>query len=151
MLANCMDCGKLISAKGSVAICTECAQDRERNYQAVKDYLIKRPNARIDEVVEKTGIGFQSVREFWEDGRLKGEARGEVAGQKICKTCGTPISMGAYCSQCYVAQGPSDSDKTSGVDTETTAQQQKREALGFKKIESKEKSRMHTKGFGRNR
>lgn len=150
MLANCMDCGKLIDARGLKIFCTECTQKREKNYQAVKDYLIQKPNAQIDEVVEKTGVDFWSVREFLDDGRLKGEFSNEFAGQKICEGCGTPVSVGAYCSKCHVALSASADNK--GVDTKTSAKQnQQSDFVGFKKIEKKEKGRMHTRRFGRNR
>lgn len=99
MLANCSNCGKLISSSLPGALCPECAQEKEREYQAVKDYLYKKPNAKVDEVVRETGISLKLVREFWEGGRLMRDSQvGD--GQKVCGRCGTPIFAGSLCVRC---------------------------------------------------
>lgn len=141
MLANCSSCGKLINSAVPNALCPECAHGREQEYQVIKDYLVTRPNAKVDEVVRETGISFHQVREFWEGGRLKGD-QGSTDGQRACNSCGAPISAGSYCGRCGPAVSKADGDRSSSYDEPLIDNSEK----GFKKIENQElKGRMHTK------
>lgn len=145
MLANCSNCGKLINSAAPNALCSECAAEREQEYQAIKDYLFLRPNARADEVVRETGISFQLVREFWEGGRLKGEARTAAGSQRTCQGCGAPISAGSHCSRCRATISRTSSDAPSRNDWGNQRLTDETEK-GFKRIENQEfKGRMHTK------
>lgn len=141
MLANCSNCGKLINSVVPNALCPECAQEREQDYQAIKDYLVHRPNARVDEVVRETGISFHLVREFWEGGRLKGD-QGSTGGQRACNSCGAPISAGSYCGSCSAALTRTSGKRPADYGQSLTDNNDK----GFKRVENQElKGRMHTK------
>lgn len=152
MLANCKICGKLINMNTSKGLmCSDCRKAEDIAYHKVKDYLIDNPNAHADELVVATGVHYDKVRKFWDGGRLKAEAASDhLAGQKLCRGCGTPISIGELCSKCFVARQQSAENNSivpgQGINQPTS---EKRD-LSFKKIEKKElKGRMHTRKFGR--
>jgi hypothetical protein len=66
-------------------------------FEKVKEFIRMHPNATIQEVVVETGVEFDKVREFIDEGRLKIVPIDVVFR---CQICGAKLSSGRICSQC---------------------------------------------------
>lgn len=103
-LRNCPRCGKLFGYFND-PVCPECLKADEEELRKIKDYLANHPNAPVPEVVEKTGVSLEKVRNFLRAGRLwlksaENEAVGAAGAQLTCRSCGTPIASGRFCKNC---------------------------------------------------
>lgn len=93
---SCKICGKLFQSYGA-GYCPECADEMDKAFVKIKEFLYEHENATIVDVVEGTGIAEKYVLQFLKEGRLSIEG---TEGALRCEDCGRPISSGRYCSNC---------------------------------------------------
>jgi flagellar operon protein (TIGR03826 family) len=93
---QCRQCGKLFQSLGS-AICPECAEETDRCFKVVKNYLYDRPDANVFEISNETGVPEKMVLGFLKEGRLSVNASEDLL---LCEKCGIPVSAGRFCSKC---------------------------------------------------
>jgi predicted amidophosphoribosyltransferase len=96
MLRNCVECNQVFVHPVN-KLCPDCTKKRNELFEKVKEYIRTHPNARIHEVVVDTGVEFDLVREFIDEGRLKIVP---VDVEFRCQICGTRLSAGRICNQC---------------------------------------------------
>lgn len=102
-LRNCIRCGKVFGSIGG-RVCPACLDSEEADYQRIKEYLTRKPKAKIFEVVEATEVSEPQVVEFIRGGRLIAEGLGEALTIS-CERCGRPISQGRFCADCTATLG----------------------------------------------
>ncbi|MGC8971094.1 MAG: MerR family transcriptional regulator [bacterium] len=90
-LANCKECGRLF-VKTSSDICPECQKKEEEDFNRVKEYLKTHPNAKLQDIVDATGVSEAKVSKFIKAGRL--------SVKPMCESCGKPIDSGRFCPEC---------------------------------------------------
>jgi predicted amidophosphoribosyltransferase len=93
---SCKICGRLFQSYGS-GCCPECADEMDKAFVKIKEYIYEHENATIVDVVEGTGIAEKYVLQFLKEGRLSIDNAEDVLS---CEDCGRPISSGRYCSNC---------------------------------------------------
>ncbi|HHX01617.1 MAG TPA: MerR family transcriptional regulator [Firmicutes bacterium] len=96
MLRNCADCNQIFAHPVN-KLCPSCTKKQNEMFDKVKEYIRTNPKAKIHEVVVQTGVDFDKVREFIDEGRLK-IVPADVEFR--CRICGTKLTSGRICSQC---------------------------------------------------
>ncbi len=92
----CKQCGRLFQSVGA-SYCPECADEMEKAFITVKEYIYDNENATLLDIVENTGVPEKHVLYFLKEGRLNIDNTDEVLN---CEDCGRPISSGRFCSVC---------------------------------------------------
>lgn len=113
MIRNCSDCNKIFVHSVNT-LCPECTKKRNEQFNKVKGYLQKHPKARLQEIVNETGVSLERVREFAAEGRLK------VVPVELdikCQICGAEITFGRICQKCQ-EKFSQKSDRTTGTESE---------------------------------
>lgn len=93
---SCKICGRLFQSYG-IGCCPGCADEMDKAFVKIKEYLYEHENATIVDIVEGTGISEKYVLQFLKEGRLSIEGAEDALR---CEDCGRPISSGRYCSDC---------------------------------------------------
>jgi flagellar operon protein (TIGR03826 family) len=93
---QCRQCGRLFQSFGS-NICPVCAEELDRYYLIVKDYLYDHPDANLFDIVRETGVPEKIVLGFLREGRLSVDIEGAMLE---CEECGAPIASGRFCPKC---------------------------------------------------
>jgi flagellar operon protein (TIGR03826 family) len=96
---NCKRCGKIFSYRG-IAVCNDCFEQEEKDFEDVKAYLEKHVGASTLEVSSETGVEIRTITRFLREGRLEAEGVQVIDSDLTCDKCGKPISMGRYCDDC---------------------------------------------------
>jgi len=88
-------CGRLFQSFGS-SNCPECAEELDKAFIKIKEYIYDHEKATIVDVVEATGVPEKFVLQCLKEGRLI------IEGAEIlkCENCGCSISSGRYCDYC---------------------------------------------------
>lgn len=95
-IRTCRRCRKLFNYIAS-PYCPRCADEIDREYYVVRDYIYDHPNEGIREIADATDVDERSILEMLRDGRLELDS-GSSALQ--CERCGSSISSGRYCGSC---------------------------------------------------
>lgn len=93
---SCKMCGRLFQSYG-VGNCPACADEMDKAFVKIKEYLYEHENATIVDVVEGTGVAEKFVLQFLKEGRLSIEG---AEDSLKCEDCGRSISSGRFCSDC---------------------------------------------------
>jgi len=96
-ISNCKSCGRIFN-RVRRDICLECIAEEDRAYLSVREYIRNHRDADMAEIVEKTGVGTETIIQLIQDGRLI-----LVDNPNIhygCARCGEPTQSGKYCSSC---------------------------------------------------
>lgn len=98
-LANCPSCGDVF-VKGLRAICPSCYKKEEEAFEIVYQFLRKQKNreAKINEIVEATGVEEALIIKFVKENRLRTSQFPNLSYP--CEQCGDPIVSGKVCSNC---------------------------------------------------
>ncbi|MCA1011251.1 TIGR03826 family flagellar region protein [Halobacillus halophilus] len=98
-LANCPRCSALFLA-GTVAICNQCRNQEEQNYQKVYAFMRKKQNrmAAVKEIEVATGVSEKQIREFVKQKRLHPAQFPNIS--YLCEKCERPIQDGRICERC---------------------------------------------------
>jgi len=94
----CKRCKKLYTI-GNLGLCHECITELDDILIIIKEYLIDNKGASIAQICEQINIGERDVSYLIKVGRLDLEK--DIPSETLtCKKCGTPISIGKYCTAC---------------------------------------------------
>lgn len=93
---QCKQCGRIFVSYGT-SICPNCAQEMDRIFQLIKDYIYDHPAANVIEISEKTGVEASVVLDFLKQDRLSIRTTAELLN---CESCGCAIPSGRYCKKC---------------------------------------------------
>ena len=93
---SCKICGRIFQSMGA-SYCPVCAEEMDKAFTLVKEYLYSHENATVLDIVEATGVTEKFVLYFLKEGRLNVE---ETDASLRCEDCGRPIPSGRYCSTC---------------------------------------------------
>lgn len=96
---NCKRCGKMFTYRG-MAVCNDCFEQEEKDFEDVKKYLEDHPGASTLEVSTQTEVDVRTITRFLREGRLEAEGVQVVDSDLNCDKCGKPISNGRYCDDC---------------------------------------------------
>ncbi|PKG22086.1 TIGR03826 family flagellar region protein [Niallia nealsonii] len=99
-LENCPKCGELYVVNSFRETCTKCWKEEEADFDKVYQFIRKKHNrtAKMDEVVEATGVKETLIYKFIKKGRIT-LAQFPNLGYP-CAKCGTEIRAGKLCSKC---------------------------------------------------
>jgi len=93
---SCKICGRLFQSFGP-SYCPVCADEMDKAFATIKEYLYTHENATILDIVDGTGVAEKFVLQFLKEGRLNIESTENVLE---CEDCGRPIPSGRYCGSC---------------------------------------------------
>ncbi|MGE5607167.1 MAG: MerR family transcriptional regulator [Bacteroidota bacterium] len=97
---NCKRCGKIYNYMGS-AVCNNCLQQEQEDFEKIREYLFKNPNSSTAEVSEATGIELKVISRFLKEGRLEADyIRMSDDNELTCEKCGKPVKSGRFCEIC---------------------------------------------------
>lgn len=96
---NCKRCGKMFTYRG-MAVCNDCFDQEEQDFEDVKEYLEKHPGASTLEVSMQTEVEVRTITRFLREGRLEADGVQIVDSDLTCDKCGKAISAGRYCDDC---------------------------------------------------
>ena len=68
-LAKCARCGRVFTKVRS-AVCVECQDDEDRDFNKIRDVLDASPNSTVEHVAEKAGVPRACVFRLIKDGRI---------------------------------------------------------------------------------
>lgn len=69
-VTNCRGCGKLFPSNGEDT-CPDCIQADEQAFRVVREYLVERPGASLDQVARATGVRADVILRYLRQGRLQ--------------------------------------------------------------------------------
>jgi len=139
-IQNCKKCGKLFVSSG-LAICEECVEKEDEQFQTVKRYLAENPGSSVIMVSEETGVPVETVTEFIRQGRLMGIEPHSTESVLVCVICKKPISSGRICDECQKALSGRSYD---GTDRESDKMKTEEPRLSFGGQNDKFGERMYT-------
>lgn len=93
---QCRQCGILFQSLGS-NICPNCAEELDRQFHTVKNYLYDNPDANVFDITRDTGVPENLILRFLREGLLTVSV---ADGSLECEECGEAITSGRYCSKC---------------------------------------------------
>jgi len=98
-LANCPRCNALF-LEGTSAVCNQCRNKEEQNYQKVYAFMRKKHNrmALVEQIEVDTGVSEKQIREFVKQKRLHPAQFPNIS--YLCEKCETPIQDGRICERC---------------------------------------------------
>ncbi|KMJ59003.1 membrane protein [Bacillus sp. LL01] len=99
-LDNCPNCGQIYVKNAFREVCEACYKEEETQYQKVYKYIRQRENrmARLDQVVEGTGVSESLILKFIRKGRIQ-LAHFPNLGYP-CDRCGRMIREDKLCIGC---------------------------------------------------
>ncbi len=99
-LDNCPNCGEIYVKNAFREVCEACYKEEEAKYQNVYKYIRQRENrmARLDQVVEDTGVSETLILKFIRKGRIQ-LAHFPNLGYP-CDRCGRMIREDKLCIGC---------------------------------------------------
>jgi RNA polymerase subunit RPABC4/transcription elongation factor Spt4 len=93
-LVNCRRCHRLFASAGA-GLCPECIEEREAEFERVRDWLDRHPQGSAAQAAEATGVPLAEVTGFIREGRLR-----LGSGELRCERCGALIASGHLCTRC---------------------------------------------------
>ena len=85
-LKNCEKCGRKFGAMSSETLCTKCsAENIEKDFKKVRDYLYDNPGASVTEVSDETGVAERIILKLLKDERI--ETIDDCNGLLSCERC----------------------------------------------------------------
>ena len=79
-------------------MCPSCYMAEEEEFLKVKDYVYDNPSAKVEDIVEETGIEEKKILKWLQEGKLIPSKGTNITYP--CKNCGKPITSGEYCRNC---------------------------------------------------
>ena len=98
---QCKQCGILFQSLGS-NICPNCAEEMDRQFHTVKNYLYDNPDANVFDIARDTGVPENLILRFLREGLLTINV---ADGTLECEECGEAITSGRYCKKCEKTLG----------------------------------------------
>ncbi len=79
-------------------LCGECRQKEQEEYEAIRNFLSKRPGASLLEVAKEVGVSETKLLKYLKQGSIT-TTRGGIHG---CHGCGKLIEVGKFCDSCMM-------------------------------------------------
>lgn len=97
---NCKSCKRLFNYLSGPRLCPACAEELEKTFQLVKEYLWENPDATLALVSEKFEVSTAQIKQWIREERLV--LSKESPAFLDCENCGEPVKSGRYCNSCKV-------------------------------------------------
>ncbi len=98
---NCRKCGRIFNYVVGPILCPHCAEEQEKVFRIVKEYVIEHPGADIAEVSGECNVEPSQIRQWIREERLQFADDSPI--RIACEGCGEMIRSGRYCDKCKVA------------------------------------------------
>lgn len=95
---NCRKCKRLFNYIGNSKYCQACAEELEKKFHEVKEYIYKNRGVGIREVSEAMDVEPSQIKQWIREERLVLSNASE--GEITCESCGVCITTGRYCEKC---------------------------------------------------
>ena len=98
-LKNCRRCNKIFLYMAGLPICPACAEEDEKIFELVCEFIRKNPGAPLSEVSKELEISYDKLLKYVKEGRLQIRS-GNGGFYRFCEKCGEMITEGKYCDHC---------------------------------------------------
>ena len=132
-IKSCRFCRKAF--RGFSALCPNCAEQMDKKYLTVRNYLDRDRSANVMTVARETGVDEKSILFLIREGRIA--LRSSDGTVVTCMKCGVAILSGKYCDKCKGALVQELESTKSVMESSVKAAQRKAEAT------DKNKSKIH--------
>ena len=132
-IIQCKICRKPFQSLGGDT-CHECLDRIDKDFIKVRDYIYDNRDAKMDEIIEETGVEKAVILRLLKECRLKLDSP-DAAGMLLCDTCRKPISSGRMCNECKSKAASEMIKSATGANPEPTKKELKA---------SKYNAKMHT-------
>lgn len=96
---NCRSCGRIFNyIGGGVLICPACAEEMEKKFNQVKEYIRENPRASIPEISRDNEVSASQIEKWVREERLVFTDDSPIGIE--CENCGITIKSGRYCPKC---------------------------------------------------
>ncbi|MCL2046258.1 MAG: hypothetical protein FWG88_07715 [Oscillospiraceae bacterium] len=133
-ILQCKICRKPFQSLGGDT-CHECLDKIDKDFITVRDYIYENRDAKMDEIIEETGVEKAVILRLLKEGRLKLD-NPDSEGMLLCDICRKPITSGRMCTECK-NKAASEMLKSAGGNKEPEAAKKELKA-------SKHNAKMHT-------
>lgn len=96
-LTNCENCGRMFSNSNEHTLCSKCRLEVVDHFKIVREYVYDHPGARVNDVVEGTGVTKKEVLKYLREGKLELKNK---SSELSCQKCGKAIQSGKFCASC---------------------------------------------------
>ena len=80
-------------------VCSVCAEQDEKEFRTIKEYLYNNPGATMSEVSTVLDIKIEKIKRYLREGRL--EILNDDGNLILeCENCGKSIKTGRFCENC---------------------------------------------------
>lgn len=99
-ISNCPKCSAIFLRTKFRDVCDKCFKEEEQIFEKVYQYIRKKENrkARMEQVIEDTGVDEELLIKFVRMGRLKTSQFPNLGYR--CESCGSFIQEGKFCTTC---------------------------------------------------
>jgi flagellar operon protein (TIGR03826 family) len=97
-IRNCKRCNNIYNYNGT-AVCNNCTQQEQEDFDKVRDYLFEHPNSPAADINQAIGIEVKVISRFLREGRLRLESD-QSETLLTCEKCGQSIKSGRFCENC---------------------------------------------------
>ncbi len=95
---NCKGCGRLFNYMYGPQLCPACADDLEKKFQNVKEFLRLNPKASLKDIAEVNEVSTKQIRQWVREERLSFTEDSQIAME--CEMCGGKVLTGRFCAKC---------------------------------------------------
>ena len=95
---TCKSCGRMFNCIGRTPLCPACADEMEKKFQQVKEYVWEHRSATLQDISENNDVSVKQLRQWVREERLTFSDKSPVGIE--CETCGTMIRTGRFCDKC---------------------------------------------------
>ncbi len=96
---NCRNCGRIFNyIGGGMLICPVCAEEAEKKFAQVKEYIRENPGATIPIISRDNDVSVNQIEKWVREERLVFADDSPIGIE--CENCGVTIKYGRYCPKC---------------------------------------------------
>ena len=95
---TCKSCGRMFNCVGRVPLCPSCAEQMEKKFQQVKEYVWEHRTATIQDISDNNDVSVKQIRQWVREERLTFADDSPVGLE--CEKCGATIKTGRFCEAC---------------------------------------------------
>lgn len=66
----CRRCGKMFEKSGRICYCRDCLEKNEKEYESIRKYIRKHPDAMVIDIISETGVSLKGINCLVEDGSI---------------------------------------------------------------------------------
>lgn len=95
---TCRSCGRMFNCVGRTPLCPACADELEKKFQQVKEYVWEHRSATLQDISENNDVSVKQLRQWVREERLSFSDDSPVGLE--CEKCGATIKTGRFCENC---------------------------------------------------